>query len=72
MVTENGGRGTSRHAETRHFKVYKFNLCIYQSLVMLYSMKTVLFDEVCCLQAHNAVLHSESLLEIRCCLVVIL
>ena len=34
---------------------------------MLYSMKTVLFNAVCCLQAHNAVLPSESLLEI-CCL----
>jgi len=33
-------------------------------------MKTVLFDKVCCLQAHYAVLHSESLHEIRCLVVI--
>jgi len=32
-------------------------------------MKTVLFDEVCCLETHNAVLHSESLHEIHCLVV---
>jgi len=37
---------------------------------MLYIMKAGLFIEVCCLQAHNAVFRSESLLVI-CCLVVI-
>jgi len=53
-----------------HLLDNKFNLCIYPSLVMLYSIKTVLFDEVCCVQAHNAVLHSESLLEIHCLMVI--
>jgi len=38
-----------------HISDDKFNWSIYPSLVMLYSMKTVLFDEVCCLQAHNVV-----------------
>jgi len=45
----------------------KFNRCIFLSIVMPYSMKTVLFIAVCCLQVHNAMLPSESLLEI-CCL----
>jgi len=38
---------------------------------MLYSMKTLLFIEVCCLQAHNAVLRSESLLAIHCLVVIL-
>jgi len=53
-----------------HLSVDKFNWYIYLLLVMLYSMKSGLFIEVCCLQAHNAVFRSESLLVI-CCLVVI-
>ena len=54
---------------TTHLSDDKFNCTIYPPLVTLYSMKTVLFIAVCCLQAHNAVLHNEFLFELHCLVV---
>ena len=62
--TKSGSKYTTQLSD------HKFICTIYPPFVTLYSMKTVLFIAVCCLQAHNAVLHNESFFELHCIVVI--